>query len=238
MSSTGSRRSIRMRRSDNYSDLSRKRRSCASKFKSLRHCRKKHSCFAIGAKHFYPYLDCGKFGDKQCGHCDALMLKSESNAMCCANGAVVLDLIERMDPEMENLLDSPEFGRNFRKNFRVYNNLLSFGSIEAGRKPAPGNGPPVVLMNGEVKHCVSSLFTRHGRAAVHGQLYMLDPDTACAEMQKNSLYQRMNLATSWSSVYTQCCGRTHWRVRTDIFMICTRRNSERLARRVLRTFPT
>ncbi|XP_031358919.1 uncharacterized protein LOC116182523 [Photinus pyralis] len=194
-SSTSSRRSIRSRsstssRPETPSNVKK------SKLKSLRYCNKKHGvygCFATCAGHDIQYLDCGKIGDKVCPHCKALLFKNETTMMCCKNGEVKLPPIKPVPEEIRNLTKDPKHGKHFLQYFRIYNQLLQFGSVEAGRKPSPGQGAPVILINGEIKRQISPLFTADGKTPVHGQLYMLDPMMMAESVSKNSLFQKFGI---------------------------------------------
>ncbi|XP_031333809.1 uncharacterized protein LOC116163816 [Photinus pyralis] len=193
-SSTDSRRSTRSGRSN--ASYSESRTTTKRTLKPLKHCKKRHGkygCFAKCAKHRIDYLDCGKIGDKVCPHCKALLFEDENSTMCCKNGDVVLPEIRPVPEEIRQLTSDAVHGKHFLQYFRIYNMLLRFGSVEAGRKKAPGEGPPVLLINGEIKRNISPLFASDGKTPVHGQLYMLDPITMHEAVARDPLYSKFGI---------------------------------------------
>ncbi|KAB0805064.1 hypothetical protein PPYR_02034 [Photinus pyralis] len=193
-SSSNSRRSTRSTRSTvSYSES---RKSNKNKLKPMKYCKRTHGiygCFAKSAKHSIDYLECGKIGDQICKHCKALLFKDETSAICCNHGTIMLPAISPVPEDIRKLMDDPVHGKHFRQYFRIYNMLLSFGSIEAGRKKAPGQGPPVMLINGEIKRNISPLFAPDGKTPVHGQLYMLDPMMMQDSVAQNPLSTKFGI---------------------------------------------
>ena len=166
------------------------------KLTPLPYCHKKHDikgCFATSANHIISYYDSGDIGDKVCPYCKALLLKSEDSSMCCRKGQVKLEPFSEWPNDMMALAADPNKGSVLRKTARRLNDSLAFGSFEAGRAtvgqlhPAFRNDrfPPVILMNGSIRHSLGNIFVRPGENPVMNQLYIIDPDASANALQAN-----------------------------------------------------
>lgn len=126
-----------------------------------------------------------------CRHCSARHFQAERLGRghfttCCNNGQVSVtdDRVLREAPEllMGHMVDNSAAARNFRTEIRRYNNALAFASFttdNANPRQAPGRGPRVFTVHGQVYHKLSNCVTRNdNRPPTYCQLYFIDSAAA------------------------------------------------------------
>jgi len=170
------------------------KKSETENLKVSQRCHLKHPGFGCGAQsaHHHPeYYDSGDFGDTVCAHCGALHLKSQNSTHCCSNGNIKIQPLTPLPQEYKKLLTGKHKQyntKNYIHNERMYNNLLRFASIQAGRKDSPPGGPVAVLLNGEFKRQISGVYAGPKYRPSFTQLYILDPKTATENRLTNPVY--------------------------------------------------
>jgi hypothetical protein len=122
--------------------------------------------------------------DGVCEHCRSLYFKDEVDAgrgrymKCCNDGAIVLpghrgvpDILEKYIKGEHVLSDT------FLRDIRRYNNCLSLASLQYKEMKFSGSGPPVVVLNGEVRHYASPLLGA-GTNLAFAEYFVMDPADA------------------------------------------------------------
>lgn len=149
--------------------------------KSCKRLHKNVGCAADSAKHMPNYYDSGKFGDKICLYCGALLLQSESSAKCCSQGKVNLPAWQSIPEPFLSYKDRDRKktgSAKFQKFAKEYNNLLFFASLQVGRVNSPGREPSVCLLNGDFRHLIGDLIPPDGQIPKFLSLYFLDTERA------------------------------------------------------------
>ena len=86
------------------------------------------------------------------------------------------------DAGVQRVLDRLLANRDFQTNIRRYNAAMAFASFgdasRSERQGAPGRGPPVFAVHGQVYHAISTLQPPEGKQPLYGQLYFYDPTEA------------------------------------------------------------
>ena len=116
-----------------------------------------------------------------CVHCGALSFRSEGSnggyKKCCNGGRIVLPSVPDLPPLLESLLtNNHPKSLSFRKNIRRYNNSLALASLSYKETKFSGSQIPCVVVNGEVKHFLSSRLDNGVK--VFSELYVIDPEEA------------------------------------------------------------
>ena len=121
-----------------------------------------------------------------CEYCQAKHFKAEQPSdkkftQCCKKGKVKLDPIPT-SPLLQQLMTfQHHHSNNFHDNIRSINSSLAFASMGANIVPPPGYGPYCFRINGEIYHRAGALHPDNDDQRKFAQLYILDPDEACAQ---------------------------------------------------------
>jgi hypothetical protein len=133
----------------------------------------------------WPYKHIGAY-DEICKHCGAPRWKDESTRgkICCCNGDAVTSLKgifnQRLPVAMESLyFDSNPQARQFRKNIRHYNTVLSMASSGINLQH-PTGGVSMLAIKGGIYHKMGPLEPAAGTLPSFAQIYILDDDAQLA----------------------------------------------------------
>jgi hypothetical protein len=179
--------------------LQQRRAPIASLEPITQRCYAKHlnmGCAAIAANHRWMYYESPGF-DRRCPHCDAWLMSYQLTKLkCCSKGKVHLpdewDALRERPLELEVMLGDENNAKKFRRESRMFNTELAFGSTTSHEEYLPPHGVPVCRVNGETSYNVSDLLpprARPGqppRAPLFGQHYVIDQDSSMMARMNNS----------------------------------------------------
>ena len=96
-----------------------------------------------------------------CTECHSLLLSSEKNGWCCAQGKYKLPNLQPYPPAFDAFLRQNI--QHIQPYARTLNNLFSFTAIGfSGKQHRYGNGPASVVITGRVYHRMLNLDTEDG----------------------------------------------------------------------------
>lgn len=140
-------------------------------------------------------LYCDEEGEAHnCPHCDAFFWKEEMTSRkvyttCCEGGKVKFEFLAPPSPLMQHLFTSTALqAKEFRLHIRAVNTSLAFASTIYDHKDglnikaSPGRGPPVFVVQGNVKHDIDAIFPADEANVSHKggpsfmQVYFVDTD--------------------------------------------------------------
>uniref|UniRef100_A0A183C067 Helitron_like_N domain-containing protein n=1 Tax=Globodera pallida TaxID=36090 RepID=A0A183C067_GLOPA len=143
------------------------------------------------------FYDSRQFGEADCEHCGALMLKGEHEKMkggrlsqCCAGGDVHTPQMKAEFEELQNppaeyikgLINSTEQKTReaFLDNTMPFNNTFAFASVHGEKAPEDqmGGRLDTCKYNGEFSFQFSDLIAPGGRRPTFAQVYTLTPEAA------------------------------------------------------------
>ena len=117
----------------------------------------------------------------ECIHCHALRFKGESPGMCCCNGKIKLDQLQRPPEPLNGLLcGTDNRSKEFLQAIRTYNNAFQMTSFGA-HIVSEGNFMPTFKIQGQCYHLAGSLLPVDGNQPKFLQIYF----TAAMEAQRN-----------------------------------------------------
>ena len=122
---------------------------------------------------------CGAMNGK-CPFCGALFFAAETTkkgvyTTCCKNGAIWFNFIQSPDPYIVELFtgSSPE-AKLFQRTLRKFNTALAFASCMFKEETFDSNGPPVVIVRGNILHKLGSVYRDPTKKAAFMQCYFYD----------------------------------------------------------------
>lgn len=101
---------------------------------------------------------------------------------CCGKGKVSFVALSDSPALLQGLLtEGGSRARQFRRNLRAYNNVLSMASVVAkwvSRGPGPSTFNPTITMQGRMYHYIGALLPSQGRSPAFASVYIHDTDYA------------------------------------------------------------
>jgi len=126
--------------------------------------------------------------DVVCRHCQAQMWGDEAAApsaqrypnfqLCCSKGQVALPPLSPLPQQLADYLDRGHCDHSlFMRHIRTLNGAFAFTSVGATIQQAPGRGPPVYILSGQLHHQIGSLLPRgDGDQPRFAQVYLYDAE--------------------------------------------------------------
>ena len=129
-----------------------------------------------------------------CPHCKARLWPEErvlgtaanpTFSMCCCKGEVSLPKLPSCPPEQEAYwVGQTDAAKEFRRNARAYNSVLSFSSQGANIELPFLGGVQVLRINGAASHKLGPLIPNTGYEPSFAQLHIIDSDYALQRRQE------------------------------------------------------
>ena len=137
------------------------------------------------------YDNLGRMEEK-CEYCDAKRWVHERISTssrrkpkfgnCCANGKYKPPPLPQCPEPLNTLLQAQTAeGRHFRKNIRMYNNVLSMASVKAQwvrLGPGTSNFNPTMTVQGNMYHLIGAMVPPQGIEPAYLSVYIHDTDCA------------------------------------------------------------
>lgn len=117
-------------------------------------------------------------GDNRCRFCGAFYWKEELNSRklytkCCGqNGRIRLPFLHKPNDLMQELLTmQTNDAILFQGQIRKFNTCVAFASTLFKQREQISNGPPVIIVEGNIQHKIGSIFSDPSRVASFMQTY-------------------------------------------------------------------
>ena len=110
--------------------------------------------------------------------------------LCCGYGKYKVHDQPEFPPVLQRLLTATDAqSREFKKNIREYNSVLSLASrgftVQPYNFPNKGKGPPVFKISGQVYHIMGPVFPNKGTGPQFSQMYVYDEQHELENRMKN-----------------------------------------------------
>lgn len=132
--------------------------------------------------------------------------KQPKFSLCCGLGQVQLPLLKESPEILRKLLtDDDEISKYYRENIRQINMVFYFTSLggKIDRSAPRGNGPKMVVLQGENYHLMGSLKPPPGGDPKFGQLYIMDTENEIQNRASIIGYVKIYFYSTYVTYFTR-----------------------------------